>query len=432
MQEIVNLAASHRACHIITQFYNGQERLLNDRRRPEATFLYSSVDRIAHTVSYEPRALLFDAKNGSGALGRYQYTSSADYVGDGGVTTESVNTDPAEHVTVIRTGPAIRRSDYQRALDSGAELPRLDASNTEYWSDYARMIYTPGNVQELDNWCHDVERPCLPDFKGLRERRFDLYEAGIEVCAEKCNIDFIDGPLHTELEKCDMLQGFNVVTDVDSAWGGFGTQLVEILRDEMPKSVIFSWGVGEFRPVLRNRIRTTLSLTEESHVYFPLGGESLHNLSLWEQGAKLCQVFDTVAALTQKHSMAEVADQLTGAVWQRNLISRARSSKSSYTYFSDGIRARRAERAFNELHVGRGESVPLWEPWDTLPDAYKNLDYVDFAVTSAVRETFQSWRRDYLPRVLRHDDDRDDVADRLDTVAAEYHDGLVDDDDSDD
>lgn len=47
--------------------------------------------------------------------------------------------------------------------------------------------------------------------------------------------EFFDGNLHRELEKCDTLQGFNLVSDMESGWGGFSSALLVELRNELPK-----------------------------------------------------------------------------------------------------------------------------------------------------------------------------------------------------
>ena len=46
------------------------------------------------------------------------------------------------------------------------------------------------------------------------------------------------------MEECDGLQGLQVVTGVDDAWGGWAARWMERLRDEFRKSGIWVWGVG--------------------------------------------------------------------------------------------------------------------------------------------------------------------------------------------
>ena len=46
-------------------------------------------------------------------------------------------------------------------------------------------------------------------------------------------------------EECDRLQGVQIWTGADDAWGGFASRYVEALRDEMGKVGIWAWGLEE-------------------------------------------------------------------------------------------------------------------------------------------------------------------------------------------
>lgn len=46
------------------------------------------------------------------------------------------------------------------------------------------------------------------------------------------------------MEECDGLQGLQIVTGVDDAWGGWAARWMERLRDEFGKLGIWVWGVG--------------------------------------------------------------------------------------------------------------------------------------------------------------------------------------------
>lgn len=46
-------------------------------------------------------------------------------------------------------------------------------------------------------------------------------------------------------EECDSMQGIQIFTTVNDAWGGFASAYVEALRDEYPKSCIWVWGLQE-------------------------------------------------------------------------------------------------------------------------------------------------------------------------------------------
>lgn len=41
------------------------------------------------------------------------------------------------------------------------------------------------------------------------------------------------------------MQGIQVWTGADDAWGGFAARYVEALRDEMGKMAVWAWGIEE-------------------------------------------------------------------------------------------------------------------------------------------------------------------------------------------
>ena len=211
MHEVVTISVSQRANHLTTQFFNIQEGYLQLSKEQQINdskiFLNPTIDKVSKTISFAPRALLWDARTGNGSLGTYQYSDTQDY--------HFGNEDKLEAQTVIKTHPVIPKSDYQSALDAGVPLPSLNKKNTNYWSDYSKLIYSPSSFNTLKDWYHDVANPNQPDFQNLGERRFDRYSTGYDEFTENYLQDFFDGNLHTELEKCDTLQGLNIVTDVE-------------------------------------------------------------------------------------------------------------------------------------------------------------------------------------------------------------------------
>ena len=57
----------------------------------------------------------------------------------------------------------------------------------------------------------------------------------------------MDRDMRRWVEECDHLQGVQVWTGADDAWGGFAAKYVEALRDEMGKMGIWTWGLEEER-----------------------------------------------------------------------------------------------------------------------------------------------------------------------------------------
>lgn len=429
MKEIVNIGVSHRVCHVLAHYYNGLENLLVSgfkecSSNPQlGTFLHASVDSISHTVSYEPRSILLEARGGSGSSGRFQYWNSEDYYMPNQEGQKQASEQHNKGASVqenskleLITWPRVPQSEFQIALDNGLKLPELNPLNTKYWSDYGRMVYRPRSLLELREWHHDPTRPNLPDLYGLKQQGFETYESGLESWSRDFECGLFEEGLHDELERCDTLQGLNVMTDIDSGWGGVSASLVSALRDELPKVNIYGWGIGESDARLRSRVRTTLAMVEFCDMYVPINTGGI-NLSLWEQAGRICQLFDTLNALVADRSMATVSDELTGAVWQRNIVSRSTSQKEDFSQFSTA-----SAHVFNNMRIERGTTVHEWNPPYTMPSAYKSLDYIDMAVTSTIKDLMRDWRRTCF-HILRCDNDREDVLEKLENIAFEYSTG---------
>ena len=57
-----------------------------------------------------------------------------------------------------------------------------------------------------------------------------------------------------EAEECDLLQGFHVLADVDTAWGGVATQLLEYIRETHATAVREAQGLADAWQSLRGRV----------------------------------------------------------------------------------------------------------------------------------------------------------------------------------
>ncbi|ODQ65684.1 hypothetical protein NADFUDRAFT_82674 [Nadsonia fulvescens var. elongata DSM 6958] len=130
-----------------------------------------------------------------------------------------------------------------------------------------------------------------------------------------------------------------MVTDVDSAWGGFTADILINLRDEfLPKTTIFLWGlyndetVNLTRRDELSRIRSTVELTQLSSLFIPISTPSLpvnfgfkfEKNSSWHVGAMqniALESFSLLPTLSRSsYSMDYIADALSGGS-NRNIVS---------------------------------------------------------------------------------------------------------------
>jgi hypothetical protein len=75
-------------------------------------------------------------------------------------------------------------------------------------------------------------------------RPFERFEMGTELFTSlDKEHDIVDRDWRPFVEECDLMQGAQVFTTLDDAWGGFAASYLEGLRDEYPKSCIWVWGI---------------------------------------------------------------------------------------------------------------------------------------------------------------------------------------------
>ncbi|QHS75482.1 Dml1p [Saccharomyces paradoxus] len=472
MHEVVTISVSQRANHLNTQFFNIQEGYLQLSKEQQVNdskiFLNPTVDKVSRTVSFTPRALLWDARTGNGSLGTYQYSETQDY--------HFGNEDRFKDQTIIKTHPKIPKSEYQSALDAGTPLPTLSRENTKYWSDYSKLIYGPSSFNILRDWYHDVENPNQPDFQNLGERKFDRYSIGYDEFTENYLQEFFDGNLHTELEKCDTLQGLNLVSDVESGWGGFSSALLLELRNELPKKTVFSWGFNEddpftndspmkglskkWLPIISNKLRSTINMMLESDLYFPLYASP--GLTNWETAGENCRILDSINATVSQSNLEQrkTMDYLTTAVTlgysSRNMITGMVIGNTDYSFcsqiapfknshkhngahvFSRSFIDRRSQMCQNHSEPDPQSKIiemrtHRYFPSDTIPAEFSR-DY-EFALelksSEKSRDIFKHWN-EFVVRYFKNDNDREELKNQLSDYASAYESGWYEDEDSGD
>lgn len=136
---------------------------------------------------------------------------------------------------LVHRAEPIPQSVYQKHLDAGLETPQLDTSMVKYWSDYNRVYYHPKSIVQLSEF--DVNDKLMP---------FESWDVGMDLFEKlEREVDLVDRDLRPFIEECDGLQGLQIMTGVDDAWGGWASGWLERLRDEYGKLSIWTWGLGD-------------------------------------------------------------------------------------------------------------------------------------------------------------------------------------------
>lgn len=134
---------------------------------------------------------------------------------------------------MVQKQDPLEPSAYQQSLDTGSQAPQLTPSTVKYWSDFSRVYYHPRSLVQL--YDYELNSSTMP---------FERFPMGTELfdVLDKEH-DLVDRDWRPFAEECDRMQGIQVFTTIDDAWGGFASSYLESLRDEYPKTCIWVWGL---------------------------------------------------------------------------------------------------------------------------------------------------------------------------------------------
>ncbi|KAF4456926.1 protein DML1 [Fusarium austroafricanum] len=229
MREIITLQLGQLGNYTATHFWNIQE----------SYFTYSADEKspIDHDVHWRagigadgsetflPRTVIYDLKGGFGSLRKINALYEAE-----------AEPDPAalwSGQSVVHKHTPIDPSAYQQSLDAGTEPAQLTPSNVRYWSDFSRVFFHPRSLVQLYDF--ELNSTTMP---------FERFSMGTELFSmlDKEH-ELVDRDFRPFAEECDRMQGIQVFTTIDDAWGGYASSYLESLRDEFPKTTIWTWGL---------------------------------------------------------------------------------------------------------------------------------------------------------------------------------------------
>lgn len=144
--------------------------------------------------------------------------------------------------TTFRNGPAvvqrqevIQQNAYQQSLEEGLEPPPLTTESVRYWSDFNRVYFHPKSIVQLNEY--ELNSALMP---------FENWSIGEELfnSLDKEH-DILDRDLRSFAEEADHMQGIQIISGVDDAWGGFAARYMDRIRDEYGKTSVCFWGVED-------------------------------------------------------------------------------------------------------------------------------------------------------------------------------------------
>lgn len=264
-----------------------------------------------------------------------------------------------------------------------------------YWSDFSRVFYHPRSLNQL--YDYELDSTIRP---------FDRFAAGADLFSTlNKDEDILDRDFRPFVEECDHMQGIQVFTGIDDAWGGFASEYLEGLRDEYPKTCVWAWGIqAPIQGVPRqqrqlrlgnvaqslNRLCSTASMVIPLAMPpsgLPSGVKNLDASSPWHVSALMSAAIETAtlplrlkhrldgqrpASLDELTELINTNGQQTLARLQLGLGNKADTSEDADT-LQDGVdlfgfddrssgKARGGVRKFGQISSNRGSDAAEEEP----------------------------------------------------------------------
>lgn len=231
MREIITLQLGQQSNYLANHFWNAQESYFTYGADEE-----TPVDHDVHfrpgigsdgTETFMPRTVIYDLKGGFGTLRKINSL----YEIDGDPSSSSLWSGQ----TVIQRQQPIEASAYQESLDAGQAPAELTTSTVRYWSDFNRVFYHPKSIIQLSEY--ELNSTVMP---------FEKWHMGEELFGSlDKEHDLLDRDLRPFVEEADQMQGVQIMTGIDDAWGGFVSKYMERLRDEYGKTPVWVFGAQE-------------------------------------------------------------------------------------------------------------------------------------------------------------------------------------------
>lgn len=302
MREIITLQLGQQSNYLGTHFWNTQESYFTYGEDEE-----SPVDHDVHfrqglgadgTETYMPRTVIYDLKGGFGSMKK---TNALYEIDDDNAAPQGLWSGK----TVVTKQQPIEPSAYQQSLEIGTSPPALTTSSVRYWSDFNRVFYHPKSIIQLNEY--ELNSTLMP---------FEKWAMGEELFSSLGkDHDIVDRDLRPFVEEADQMQGIQVMTGIDDAWGGFAAKYIERLRDEYGKRPIWVWGLQDptigirrEKRLLRlvNKARAITDLYSQASLLIPLSipqrlptGVYLDQTSPWHVSALFSAALESTSLYTR-------------------------------------------------------------------------------------------------------------------------------------
>lgn len=363
--DLITISCSQPANHILTHLYNNQESHIP--YTPTATVKYKnnvflSQSKLNGRTNYSPRALVYDVRNGYGALSQFEYAQ--------------LQTIPTGY-EIINTAPKIEKNEYQTALDKGINKPdALDTSNTTFWTDYNKLIFKPWCLNSLQSWELQGDKTVN---KFVPDVSFSNFNVGQEEFS-KDSEDTTD-KFRKLLEQSDFFDGMQLFTELDSAWGGFTNEMLTNIKDEFfnytsnNKFNIWIWSIVTSNKLdmsqTYTRIKGIVELSKAASLHIPL--KSPNFTSNWQNGGAMSipvnSMWELINSDPAVSSMKELETGLLGNDSNRNIVNNVHMKELKDITMNklslyDLDQGNEMQFGFNNNSIYRFSSQTILNEWD--------------------------------------------------------------------
>ncbi|BFZ56390.1 mtDNA inheritance, partitioning of the mitochondrial organelle [Savitreella phatthalungensis] len=263
MHEIITLQLGTSANYLATHFWNIQEHAV---RSPTPTSHHLPLEDIVDhdvlfrqglapdrsTVTFTPRALIYDRGRSFGALKRVNELYQEPELKQDPSGAESLEKIEQDQFPLHPFQTSLDETE-----DGAGDSSLLSDNNVNAWSDYATQFFHPRSYLQVNP-------------TASSQLNFDDFDHGVDLFRQRdAQVEIFDNDLRSFLEDSDGLQGFQIIASLSDGWSGFTSSMVTLLADELPKQTRWLFATGSPASRLHHHnIARTLADTEENLTAF--------------------------------------------------------------------------------------------------------------------------------------------------------------------
>lgn len=481
MTEVINISQSQRANHITTHLYNIQESHIPYKRSTTVNYNNSTYlttfKNSNNQTNYSPRALIYDLRQGFGTLNKFEYQEAPS-------TFDHLSADQ------IIAKPDYTKNAYQSNLDLGKPTrDLLNVENTKMWSDYNKLIHNPRNLHHLQNYNYSGTSDGV--HKNFDNVKFSTYRQGVE--EYKNTPDSLDDFRYI-LEQCDLFHGVNIMTDLDSGWGGFTSEYITELIDEYfnngNKHNLWTYAImTKVKPTsteMISRIKSFIEIGRNSSLFFPIQvpqkSDVLNDFridSMWHTSAVLAMFIDSLWSINNQVEslipMDHIEASVTRGYYDRKYVNEikinfdelpvdismvdinayyamAEEALKKENYVNLGLHDKNPGTYFSKNHISTTEVTPeqgipssvyklqnesTFRGLDSTPDIFSLSEYnTEFNTSTSFAQTLKTYKKIVSNiRLVVHleiVEDKHEMVEELDKLVQEYTVGYDSEEEDDD